>query len=92
MNLPAAAATTTYLGVTAATALRTSAAFVQSISVISAGTAGGIFDFNATGTGTAGKQIAVIPATVGVYQIQWPCASGVVVVPGGSQTLAISLA
>jgi len=80
------------LGITAATALRTTGAWVVAVSVISAGTAGAIFDAAATGTATTGKQIAVIPNTVGVYTINWPCQTGVVIAPGASQTLAVSLA
>lgn len=94
-NLPAMGvpgATTAVVAVTAATALKTSAAWLISISVVSAGTAGAVFDAAATGTATTGKQIAVIPATAGVYTFNWPCATGIVVAPGGSQNLAVSLA
>ena len=86
------AATAAVVNLTAATALRTSAVKVVRFSVVVAGTAGGLFDAPATGTGTAGKQIAVVPATVGVYELNWPCSSGLVVVPGTSQTIAVSLA
>jgi len=90
MGVPGAASAV--VAVTAATALKTSPAWLISISVVSAGTAGGVFDAAATGTATTGKQIAVIPATVGVYTYNWPCATGIVVAPGGSQNLAVSLA
>jgi hypothetical protein len=79
-------------GITAATALRASAAWAVSVSVIVAGAAGAIFDAAATGTATTGKQIAVIPATVGVYTFNWPCNTGLVVAPGAGQTLAVTLA
>ena len=90
MGVPGAASA--IVGITAATALKTAPAYVIAISVISAGTAGGIFDAAATGTATAGKQIAVIPATVGMYTLNWPCQTGIVIAPGASQTLAVSLA
>lgn len=89
---PPAAATTALLGLSSATALRTSPCVVVSVSVISAGTVGALYDAAATGTATTGKAIAVIPATVGVYPMHWPCATGVVVAPGASQVIAISLA
>jgi hypothetical protein len=85
------AATVGYPALTANTVLRTAAAKVVKVSVITAGTAGAIFDAASTG-GTANRQIAAIPATVGVYELNWPCASGVVVNPGTGQTIAISLA
>jgi hypothetical protein len=78
--------------VSAATVLKTGPAWAVSISVISAGTAGALYDAAATGTATTGKQIGVIPATVGVYTFNWPCNTGLVVVPGGSQVLAVTLA
>lgn len=91
MPYPFAVASALNLNITAATVLRTGAGYVQSISVITSGAVGGIFD--ATGTGaTAGRQICTIPATVGVFQIGLPCVSGVVVVPGAGQALAVALA
>lgn len=80
--------------ITAATALRTTGgARLVSVSVVVTSTgAGGAFDAAATGTGTAGRQIAAIPATVGVYPVNWPpCQSGIVIVPGTGQTLACTL-
>ena len=94
-NLPAMGvpgATTAVLNITAATALKAAPAWLVSISVVSAGTAGAVFDAAATGTATTNKQIAVIPATAGVYTFNWPCATGIVVAPGSSQNLAVSLA
>jgi hypothetical protein len=84
-------ASTSVLGITAATALRTSGAWLVTISVVSAGTAGAVYDSPTTAT-TAGKQIGVIPNTVGLYTFNWPCASGLVVSPGASQNLSVSLA
>jgi hypothetical protein len=90
MGVPGAVSSV--VGITAATALRTAGAYVIAVSVISAGTAGAIFDAAATGTATTGKQIAVIPATAGVFILNWPCQTGVVIAPGAAQTLAVSLA
>lgn len=93
-NLPAgpqAGATAAVLNITAATVLRTSACYLVQLNVISAGTAGALYDAAATGTATTGRQIAPIPATVGLYQLNWPCASGLVVATGTAQVIAISL-
>ena len=92
MNLPFGAATAAVLNITGLTALRTSAAWVQQINVLTAGAAGAIYDAAATGTATAGRQIAVIPATIGMFPLNFPCTSGVVVAPGAGQSLAITLA
>lgn len=82
------------LAISAATVLATAGGKkVVSVSVITAGSAGAIYDATATGSpGTVGKAVAAIPATIGVYPINWPCSSGLVVAPGSSQVLAITLA
>lgn len=88
-------ATANIYGVTAATAIRTAGgARLISVNVVVAGTAaGGAFDAAATGTGTTGRQIASFPATVGNYPVNaGPCQSGIVLAPGGGQTLTCMLA
>lgn len=91
MTLPSAAATAAVLNITAATVLRTSGAYVGMISVVSAGTAGAIFDAASAG-GTAGKQIGIIPATAGYFPIGIPCSTGVFIAPGAGQNLTVTLA
>jgi hypothetical protein len=87
------AATTAVYNITGVTALRTAGgARVTAISVISAGTAGFLYDASATGSpGTVGRAIAAIPATVGYYNVDWPLFTGLVVAPGASQVLAVTL-
>jgi hypothetical protein len=92
MYLAGAGATAVFMNISAATCIRTSAAWVAQISVIATGTAGGIFDAAATGTATSGRQIGVIPAIFGVYTWNLPCTSGVTVVPGAGQVLTVTLA
>ena len=53
--------------------------------------AGGIYDCADIGSTAAGNKVFSIPATVGVYQVGWPCGSGVTVFTGAGMTLAISL-
>jgi hypothetical protein len=82
--------TTTSFNITAATAVKASAGRLFKISVIVAGVAGTANDCATTGAAAAGNQVAVIPATVGVYDFNWPMATGIVIVPGAGQTVAIS--
>lgn len=91
-SFPAGAPTTAFLNISTISVLQASGGMIAGISVITAGAAGGIFDAAATGTGTSGRQVWVIPATAGFYTINWPCASGIVVVPGSGQVLAVTLA
>lgn len=61
------------------------------VSVIVAGSAvGSVNDVATTGAAAVTNQIFVIPNTVGVYTLDWPCNSGLVVTPGTGQTLVIS--
>ena len=49
-------------------------------------TAGG----DLAGGAVAGNQIAVIPNTVGVYDVNFPFFNGLAIVPGAGQTVAVS--
>ena len=60
--------------------------------VASSDVAGAIYDCANTASTAAGNLVFTVPATVGVYMIDWPMKTGVTVFPGGKQTLAISLA
>jgi hypothetical protein len=87
-------ATKSVLNVTTSTVVGTVAAGVDrivSFVVTTAGAAGAIYDSNSTSGNTAANLIAVMPATVGIYQLNWPVASGVLVVPGASQVVSTSL-
>jgi hypothetical protein len=77
--------------ITSATLVKASAGRVVRVSVIVAGsTAGTVNDCATTGAAAASNQVATIPATVGVLSLDWPCATGLVLVPGTGQTLAVS--
>jgi hypothetical protein len=87
------AGTKTQLNITTATVVQTVAAGAQRIVkfvVNVAGAAGGIYDASTTGGASAASLIAVMPATVGVYEVNFPVASGIVVSPGASQVVAVS--
>lgn len=79
------------LNVTATTVIKAAPGRVAKVSVTVAGSApGNLYDkVNATGL-SAATLVYVIPNTVGIYTIDWPCAAGIVVAPGAGQTVAIS--
>jgi hypothetical protein len=88
---PSDVASSAYYGVSAATVMRTGPARVGLVNVITAGTAGAVYDAAATGAATSGRLVLTIPATVGIYTANWPCNQGVVVAPGAAQVLNITL-
>ena len=75
------------------TAIKTTGGRVVRVAVVaSSDVAGAVYDCANTASTAAGNLVFTIPATVGVYMIDWPMKTGVTVFPGGKQTLAISLA
>ena len=87
------AGTKSSLNITTATVVQTVAAGAQRIvkfAVTVAGAAGGVYDASTTGGASAASLIAVMPATVGVYDVNFPVASGIVVSPGASQVVSVS--
>jgi hypothetical protein len=78
--------------ITSASVVKAVAGVAKRISVIVPGSSpGAIYDAR-TLASTSGRQVFAIPATAGVYVLEWPCATGISVVPGAGQTLAITLA
>jgi len=81
----------TFFNITATTVIKTTAGRIAKISVLVAGSgAGSIYDAASTGAAGAANEVAVIPATAGVLNIDFPVSNGIVVSPGTGQTLAIS--
>ena len=81
--------------ITATTIVKATAGRVYTVSVVVAGSAAGsIYDNNSTSTGnTAANQIGTIPDAVGQYSFGgFPTSTGITLVPGTGQTLAISWA
>ncbi len=77
--------------ITAATVIKATPGRLVRISVVTAGSAAGTAnDCATTGAAAATNEIAAIPNTVGQIMLDWPCATGIVVVPGTSQVLAVS--
>ena len=80
----------TFFNITAATLVKASSGRVAKVSVLVAGSVAGSVNDAATIVGAgAANEIAVIPATVGVYNIDFPVSNGIVLTPGTGQTLAI---
>jgi hypothetical protein len=80
----------TLLNVTAATVVKASSGYIGKISVTTAGAAGAVYDYNSTsGTGAA-SLVAVIPAAVGIYTLDFPVTNGIVVAPGAAQVVSVS--
>lgn len=73
--------------ITSAMVVKTSAGRICEIAVISAGTTTGyVYDSASTSATTA--IMIPIPNIVGVYKVQWPCAVGIMIIPGASQTIS----
>lgn len=81
-----------YPNISAATVVKNGQGRCARVSVITAGsTAGAIYDNNSTSSGnTASTQIGTIPNTVGTTEFEWPCGTGITVVPGTGQVVAVA--
>ena len=61
------------------------------VSVVVAGTGDGtIYDASSIATAVSGRELAVIPQTVGPFTLAMPVAYGIVVAPGTGQTVTVS--
>ena len=79
------------LYISSATLIKGGLGRVAKVSVIVAGSAAGSVNDVGTAVGAvAGNQIAVIPNTVGVYDVNFPFFNGLAIVPGAGQTVAVS--
>jgi len=77
--------------ITTATVIKAVPGRIAKVSVLVAGSgAGSVNDCATTGAAATANELAVIPQTVGVFDIDMPCSTGIVVVPGTGQTLAVS--
>jgi hypothetical protein len=79
------------LNLAASAVVKASAGRAVRVNVIVAGSAvGAIHDIDTVGAAAAGNKVMVVPNTVGVYDLMWPCATGIVYVVGTGQTVAVS--
>ena len=81
----------TALDITTATLVDTMGGRIGKVSVLVAGSAPGSVNDSATVGGVAtSNQIAVIPNTVGIYNIDMPTFHGLVITPGTGQSVSVS--
>jgi hypothetical protein len=78
------------LDITTVTVVKSSPGRLCRVSVLVAGAAGAVYDATSTSGNTAADEVWVIPATVGIYTLNWPCLAGIVVSPGASQVVSVS--
>lgn len=78
------------LNITTGTVVKLGAGRVARVSVNVAGAAGALYDVATVASAVAANQIAVVPATVGIYTVDFPVNLGLVYVPGASQVAAVS--
>lgn len=79
------------LNLTAETVVKASPGTVYRVVVTVAGTApGSVYDVATAGTGAAATLISTIPNTIGVYDLTFPCFTGIDIVPGTGQTVSVS--
>jgi hypothetical protein len=79
------------LNITVATVIKASPGRLAKVSVVVAGTGDGtVNDCTTTGAAAVANQFGAIPAGAGISVFDWPCGTGIVVVPGAGQTLAVS--
>ena len=85
------AANKSALNITDDTIVKASAGFVVTLVVLDAGSAnGGLYDTAVIADAAAENEIFAIPQVAGVYTINFPASSGIVIKPGTGQTIAIS--
>lgn len=75
-------------GIATATLVKSGSGRIASVSVLVAGAAGAIYDANLAAATT--NKIYVIPATLGVFTVNFPLSFGLVVAPGAAQVVSVS--
>lgn len=81
--------TKSFLNLTAATAVKSTAGRICKVSVLVADGAVNIYDSATVGGAAIANKVAILPDVGGVYTVDFPCANGIVVDPNGS-TVAVS--
>lgn len=83
--------TKTFFNIAANTLVKATAGRVAKVSVIVAGDAAGTVHDSATIAGASTPNaLAIIPNTVGIYNLDFPCANGIVVKTGANQVIMVS--
>ena len=79
----------TALDVATSSVIQSGPGRVAHVSVLVAGSAGGLYDSATVASAAAANELVVIPATQGNYSIDLPFTNGLVYEPGASQTASI---
>jgi hypothetical protein len=76
---------------TAPTVIKASKGYIARLSVLVAGSAtGALYDCATTAAAVTANEVAVIPETVGVTSLEFPCLTGITVLPGTGQVISVS--
>lgn len=79
------------LNITTPTVIKATNGRLFKVSVIVGGAgAGTLNDCTTTAAAAAANQIGTAPTTIGTFDFDWPMQTGIVVVPGSGQTLAVT--
>lgn len=89
-NLLVGKGSSSALGVSASTVIKTGVGRIAKINVTTAGAVGAIHDSLTVAGISAATLIAVVPAVVGFYDADFPFTAGLVYVPGAAQVASIS--
>lgn len=63
---------------------------IRAIVTVAGSAAGLIYDAAATAGLTTASTVATIPATIGIYELDFPCLTGIVVATGAGQQVSVS--
>jgi hypothetical protein len=91
-NAPGAGGNTNVTrGITATTLIKSGAgAVIKAIVTVVGSGVGGIYDCTATAAAITANQVAVLPETAEIIDIEFPCTVGIFVVPGTGQQITLS--
>lgn len=90
-NVATVGGSTATYNLSASTVVKATGGRLVRVCVVTAGSAAGaMHDCKATGDAAAGNKIATIPNTVGVYEFNWPCATGITYIVGTGQVVSVS--
>jgi len=78
------------LNISADAVIKASRGVVAVVNVLVAGAAGEIHDCATVGAASAANRVAIIPAVVGTYVLNFPCATGIVYKVGAAQVISVS--
>lgn len=82
--------TKTALYINGTKTIKSQPGMIAQVNVLVAGAAGTVNDCADTASVATANQVAAIPATVGVIELGFPCATGITIAPGAGQVVSVS--